>query len=431
MDYRSVYHSRKHKKGFLGWLQDYGRLVFFPFLFIYLETVLHIHMVLEGRTFLIWWLFGIAAGLLCTVLTAPFSRRTNTIISRVLAFGVSLVYIIEMFCKKILQSYYAFSILKVAAENRMDSYLAVVVTTVLKNIPMILVFFLPAILLLIFGEEYMRFGKLKLPFAGLLAVLALMVHLVALLFVYLPWKGDVTPKMLYKTDTNIEDKVEQLGLWTMLRLDLKYTFNPPEEIPDDDFDDPTAHTDTASTEAESGAPVVPPTTGEETETLTETESESEIIEIDTSPNVMAIDDKLESLKESSNDKVSWLSKYFSSKTPTNKNAYTGMFEGYNLVFFTLEGVSGYAIDPELTPTLYKLQNEGFKFNNFYTALHYTSTSGGECQNMLGLYPKDGGTPTMKSTGLEKTNVYFALARQLGRLGYTNLGYHGNTELYGR
>lgn len=428
VDYHSVYRSKKHKKGFLGWLQDYGRLVFFPFLFIYLETVLHLHMALEGRTFLIWWLFGIAAGGLCTVLTAPFSRKVNTIISRVLAFGVSLVYIIEMFCKKILQSYYAFSILKVAAENRMDSYLAVVVSTVLKNIPMILVFFLPAILLLIFGEEYMRFGRLKLPFAGLLAIATLGVHLIALLFVYLPWKGDVTPKMLYKTDVNIEDKVEQLGLWTMLRLDLKYTFNPPEEIPDDDFDDPTTSvTETGTSETETGLPETE--TGIESEI--ESESEPETVPVDTSPNIMDIDDKLESLKDSKSDTVSWLSKYFLSKSPTNKNAYTGMFKDYNIVFFTLEGVSGYAIDPELTPTLYKMQTEGFNFTNFYTALHYTSTSGGECQNMLGLYPKDGGTPTMKATGQEKTNVYFSLARQLGRLGYTNLGYHGNTEMYGR
>lgn len=430
VDYRSVYNSRRRRKGFLGWLQNYGRLVFFPFLFVYLETVLHVHMALEGRTFLIWWLFGIAAGAVCTVLTAPFSKKVNTVTARVLAFGISLVYIVEMFCKKILQSYYAFSILKVAAENRMDSYFGVVVTTVLKNIPMILIFFLPAILLLIFGKEYMHFGKLKLPFAGLLAVCALTVHLLALLVVYLPWKGDVTPKMLYKTDTNIEDKVEQLGLWTMLRLDLKYTINPPDEVPDDDFDDPSTGgmtTDPAGTET--GLPVTVPGTDEETGS--ESESASETQAVDTSPNVMDIDGKLESLKESSNDKVAWLSKYFLSKSPTNKNQYTGMFKDYNVIFFTLEGFSGYAIDPELTPTLYKMQTEGFRFNNFYTALHYTSTSGGECQNMLGLYPKDGGTPTMKTTGLENTNVYFSLARQLNRLGYNSLGYHGNAEMYGR
>lgn len=112
--------------------------------------------------------------------------------------------------------------------------------------------------------------------------------------------------------------------------------------------------------------------------------------IDTSPNVMDVD--LSQIAETAtNQDIQWLANYFNSVTPTRKNEYTGMFEGYNVIFLTLEGFSGYAIDPELTPTLYKLTHEGFVFNNFYTALHFTSTSGGECQNLLGLYPKNLGT----------------------------------------
>ena len=76
-----------------------------------------------------------------------------------------------------------------------------------------------------------------------------------------------------------------------------------------------------------------------------------------------------------------------------------MFEGYNVIELVLEGFSGYAIDKELTPTLYKLTHEGFVFNNYYTALHYTSTSNGECQTLLGLYPKNGNPITMKDTGV--------------------------------
>ena len=145
-----------------------------------------------------------------------------------------------------------------------------------------------------------------------------------------------------------------------------------------------------------------------------------------------LDVDLAAIAESASDQdIAWLAKYFDSKTPTNKNEYTGMFEGYNVIFFTLEGFSGYAIDPELTPTLYKLANEGFVFENYYTPLHYTSTSGGECQNLLGLYPKDGNPSTMKRTGELKTNLYFSLAQQLSRLGYKTLGYHGNSDMYGR
>ena len=93
--------------------------------------------------------------------------------------------------------------------------------------------------------------------------------------------------------------------------------------------------------------------------------------------------------------------------------------------------AGYAIDPELTPTLYKLSQEGFVFNNFYTALHFTSTSGGECQNLLGLYPKNGNPATVPHTGDLGTNCYFSLAQQLGREGYQVLGYHPNSNMYNR
>mgnify|MGYP002911170891 CR=1 FL=1 len=129
--------------------------------------------------------------------------------------------------------------------------------------------------------------------------------------------------------------------------------------------------------------------------------------------------------------AAWLARYFDSVAPTKKNEYTGRFRGYNVIQLSIEGFSGYAIDPELTPTLYRLTHEGFVFPNFYTPLHYTSTSGGECQNLLGLYPKAGNPITMKETGVRYTDCRFSLARQLGALGYTVLGYHGNEDMYGR
>ena len=54
-----------------------------------------------------------------------------------------------------------------------------------------------------------------------------------------------------------------------------------------------------------------------------------------------------------------------------------MFEGCNLILITAESFSYLAIDPELTPTLYKLQTEGFNFTNFYTPYWDVSTSDGE------------------------------------------------------
>ena len=87
-----------------------------------------------------------------------------------------------------------------------------------------------------------------------------------------------------------------------------------------------------------------------------------------------------------NQAIRTLHNYFASVKPTNKNEYTGMFEGYNLILITAEGFSPYAVHKEVTPTLYKLVNEGFVFNNFYTALWQTSTSDGEFVALTGLIP---------------------------------------------
>ena len=71
-----------------------------------------------------------------------------------------------------------------------------------------------------------------------------------------------------------------------------------------------------------------------------------------------------------------------SDSGTLKNEYTGMFEGKNLILFMAESFNEIAVNKELTPTLYKLVNSGFVFENFYTPTIY-STIGGEFQEMTG------------------------------------------------
>ena len=252
----------------------------------------------------------------------------------------------------------------------------------------------------------------------MLLVGAALLHLAGLAALYLPWRTDLKPAELYRSDVNVEDQVEQLGLWTMLRLDVKHAFFPPESRLDSDF----SGLEQLGGDSSAGD-------GEQPESSENQEGEEEPPVV-IREQVMDVD--LEALASGTDSEdVKWLASYFNSVAPTKTNEYTGKFAGYNVIFVTLEGFSGYAIDPELTPTLYRLTHEGFVFPNFYTPLHYTSTSGGECQNLLGLYPKAGNPITMKETGVRKTDCYFSLAQQLSRLGYTTLGYHGNGDMYGR
>jgi len=390
-------------------------------MFLYLELVLHLYMGMAFQFVPIWFLFSLAGGFLMNALTMPFKCKANCMLAKVLASFVTLLYIIEMVAKKILTDYYPFSALGMAAGNHLADYLEVIASTVIGSIPAILAMLLPMILLLILESRVIVFYRVHICYTALTAALVLVFHILGLLVIHLPWNGDLKPAQLYRSDTNLNDQVEQLGLLTMLRMDIVHQVVPPANMLGSGFVPlPSGSGGNAPDPPDNPAPAGEG--GKPTQSL--------VPIIDTSPNIMEIDLNAVA-NETQNSDVQWLARYFNSKTPTSKNAYTGMFKGYNVIFLTLEGFSGYAIREELTPTLYKLTHEGFVFENFYTALHFTSTSGGECQNLLGLYPKAGNPATMSRTGALGTNCYFSLAQQLGRLGYANLGYHANGDMYHR
>ena len=146
---------------------------------------------------------------------------------------------------------------------------------------------------------------------------------------------------------------------------------------------------------------------------------------DTSPNAWDID--LAQLAEMSKDskEMKWLSDYIAGLTPTNRNEYTGMFEGYNLIFLTAEGFSTYAIREDLTPTLYKMVNSSFVFNNYYVPLWQTSTSDGEYVNCTGLIP-DGQFSMRKSAS---NNMAYTLPRFFASEGVYCRAYHNNSLSY--
>ena len=121
----------------------------------------------------------------------------------------------------------------------------------------------------------------------------------------------------------------------------------------------------------------------------------------------------------------WLAQYIINQVPTKENQYTGMFEGYNLIFLTAEGFSTYAIHPELTPTLYKLANSGFVFENYYVPLWQTSTSDGEYINCTGLIPD--GQFSMRKSG--SNNMAYSLPMFFATEGVPSWGFHNNTLSY--
>lgn len=148
-------------------------------------------------------------------------------------------------------------------------------------------------------------------------------------------------------------------------------------------------------------------------------------ELNEQSQVMAIDfDALIAAEE--NETLRTMHEHFAGVEPTSRNEWTGYFEGKNLIWIVGEAFSSLAVDPELTPTLYRLSHEGFVFNNFYTPLWGLSTSDGEYVTTTGLIPKAGAWSYLNSA---ENYMPFGFGNQFSKLGYRTLAYHNNTYTY--
>lgn len=129
--------------------------------------------------------------------------------------------------------------------------------------------------------------------------------------------------------------------------------------------------------------------------------------------------------ETEDKEIRRLTDYAMTFYPTRKNAYTGMFQGYNLIYITAEGFCPYAVDEKVTPTLYKLTHSGFVFSDYYVPLWQTSTSDGEYVNCTGLIPDQ----QFSFKRSEKNAMPFSLPAYFAKEGVNSRAYHNNTLSY--
>ena len=222
---------------------------------------------------------------------------------------------------------------------------------------------------------------------------AVLFHLLAVGATFVTGRGSFSPYDLYFDTAAINYSVDRLGLLTTMRLDgqrLATGFRSKlVEEPAQPAQAPAAET------------------------------------ADYAPTVLAID--FDALMETETDElVLQLHQVFSTAQPTYQNEKTGLFEGDNLIFLVGESFSGLAVDEELTPTLYKMSQEGFRFTNFYVPIWGTSTTDGEYVTCQGLLPKQGVWAMYQSA---QNDLPFALGNQFRALGYTTNAYHNHSYDY--
>ncbi|MBR7033238.1 MAG: sulfatase-like hydrolase/transferase [Clostridia bacterium] len=118
-----------------------------------------------------------------------------------------------------------------------------------------------------------------------------------------------------------------------------------------------------------------------------------------------------------------LDRFFTTASPTEKNEYTGMLKGYNVITFCAESYSPHFISKELTPTLYEMIHHGFVFENYYGSFPSVTTNG-EYTMCTGLLPDMTRTKTQSSFDVSIGHYLpFCLGNALREEGYDTYAYH--------
>ncbi|TAH68867.1 MAG: LTA synthase family protein [Anaerolineaceae bacterium] len=416
----------------------------FPMLFfigtlLYLEIVTHLYIYNSIDSKIIYPItFAIPMGILFTILSGFLSRFGNMLIMWFITSMSCIIFGLQLVYYRVFKVYFSFQTLGMA-RDAISEFGEDVNNAINTNIIPILLIMLPLAALYFLIRNIFLCEKRKPRDQGYLFIGALCFHLLALLLLPIYSKADYTPYDLYYHSKVPELSGQQLGIITLTRFDLSGMLRENDELL-------LVDNDAAFFELEDEAEVtVIPTLNpkptdipepikqdrpnEENESTSPTSAQIPTIAptpipTDRSPNIMDIDFE-ELAKSEDNQNIKTLHNYFASIPPTNRNEYTGMFKGYNLILITAEGFSPYAVHKDLTPTLYKLTNEGFIFNNFYTALWQTSTSDGEYVALTGLIPV--GTRSMFNS--RNKLLPFALGNQFNLLGVESKAYHNHTYTY--
>ena len=116
-----------------------------------------------------------------------------------------------------------------------------------------------------------------------------------------------------------------------------------------------------------------------------------------------------------------------------ENKYTGILEGYNVVFIHMEGIQTYLMDLEFngveaTPTINRLAEEGMFFSHFYPQVSIGTSSDTEFTLTTSLMPAASGAVFTQYYDRD----YITIPKLLKEKGYHTFSMHGNNAtMWGR
>ena len=378
--------------------QFYGRLFLFWLGALLLELTLHL-TVYHGANLRILTgiLFDMSFAVVLTLLSSLFRReRTGHVVRYVLMFLLFALYSVQLIYYRVFDTLLSLSYMRMGGDA-LDNFMPTILRAIGASWVQLVLFALPLpLLFFLHHKEVLPEGRMS--GRGLLMGIgtALVLHILAMLPIWIAGKGSTVYRTYHDPYGDVTLQCEYFGLPTAERLELGRLMKGTAGINDDAMD------------------------------LNETDEEvpEDVLELP-DRNIMPELDLtgLDLLTEDRN--IIQLNGYFDKLSGTLRNEYTGKFAGYNLIQICAESFSPYLVDPELTPTLYRLTHEGFLFENFYCSFP-SMTTNGEYSLCMGLLPD-------MSRVSFATSMYnyvpFTLGNRFSELGLKPKAYHNNIATF--
>lgn len=255
------------------------------------------------------------------------------------------------------------------------------------------------ILLFMWKKDFLNYEKWDIKRVIIVVVLTLFVHIFSLFTLDFAWfqnKNQIkSNKELYKEPTLIELSLRQFGTNRFLWRDFLLMVFPAKEK----------------------TPII------------NTENEEVTIQEPDYSRVLNDDEWEEKMNQESDTTIKELDQFFLSQSITPKNEMTGVFEGKNLILIMVEAFDLSAIREDVTPTLYKMAQEGWYFDQYYTPKYSCTTGESEFIALTSIIPS---SSVCTPNTYRNNNYSRALFQLFNQKGYTSTSYHNwNDEFYER
>lgn len=367
---------------------NYGKLFVLNYAFLLILEVVFKLLVIKTWDMGIFYM-GIFTLLVASIVTFLMSLFKNSKINKIIGIILWIILFLIFASETVYYSFYkticGFQALIYGGQ--VMEFASAIMSHILSNVLIICVMFIPLLIIIVFSViGKITYEKFRLKDAFVLILGALFLSLTSLEIEFN--EGNSAKKLFYNTN-DLMQTTNTLGLMDAISLDAIKLVTEFEENVD---------------------------LGVFREFTKDDSIEYNVTNID-------FDELINNEKDAT---VKSMHMYFSSQEPTNKNEMTGIFAGKNLIFIVAEGFYPIAVDETLTPTLYKLVNNGFVFDNYYQPIYNCSTSDGEFINQLSILPGVA-TCSMKET----SNVYlpYSVGNILKSYGYEANAFHGWTYNY--